>query len=111
MRGTIKLGDKDVEMYANAMTPVIYKRIFRKDFLVESQKKDVDMTIFQELGFVMAVQAEKGTRDILDNVTIDNYYEWLEGFEALDIIGNVTDIFALYSNQTVSTSVSKKKQR
>lgn len=111
MRRTIKLGEKDVEMVANAMTPVIYKRVFHKDFLTESQKKDADLNIFQELGFVMARQATVSTREIMEETTLEQYYEWLEGFEAMDIIKSVNDIFEVYSAQNVSTSVSKKKQR
>lgn len=109
MKGTINISGKDVEMYANAMTPVIFKRVFHKDFLMESQKKDVDLTLFQELGFVMAQQAAKPAKELMTGLTVDEYYEWLEEFGALDIINKVDEIFALYSDQAQSTSTSKKK--
>lgn len=109
MKGTIKIGEHDVEMLANGLTPVLYKRIFHRDFIMESQKKDADLTIFQELGFVMAKQAEEATVKDLMNMSLDAYYEWLMQFEAMDVINSVTEIFALYAAQAQSTSTAKKK--
>lgn len=110
MRRTLTIGEYDVDMVANGMTPVIYKRIFRKDFLVESQKKDTDMTLFQELGFVMAMQAQKPVKELMEGLTESDYWEWLEKFGALDVLNSVDKIFELYANQTVSTSTAKKKR-
>lgn len=109
MKGTVKIGDKNVEMFANALTPVLYKRIFHKDFLLESQKKDMDMTIFQELAFVMAKQANAtSAKELMNELGIDDYYEWLGNFEAMEIMEKVNEVFALYHSQTKSTSKSKK---
>lgn len=109
MKGTVKIGDKNVEMFANALTPVLYKRIFHKDFLLESQKKDMDMTIFQELAFVMAKQANAtSAKELMNELGIDDYYEWLGNFEAMEIMEKVNEIFALYHSQAKSTSTSKK---
>ena len=58
MRGTITFGDKPVELVANGATPVLYKRVFRRDFLNSANKAD-DMDIYVELAFIMAKQAEK----------------------------------------------------
>ena len=109
MKGTVKIGDKNVEMVANALTPVLYKRVFRKDFLLESQKKDIDMTIFQELAFVMASQAQIiRAKQLMTEQRVESYYEWLEGFEEMEIMEAVNDIFALYHSQTKVSSRSKK---
>lgn len=109
MKGTVKIGDKNVDMVANALTPVLYKRVFRKDFLLESQKKDIDMTIFQELAFVMASQAQIiSAKQLMTELSVESYYEWLEGFEAMEIMEAVNDIFALYHSQTKVSSRSKK---
>ena len=32
MRGTVRIGQHDVDMLANGASPFIYKRIFKKDF-------------------------------------------------------------------------------
>lgn len=107
--GIIKIGTHDVNMSANAMTPVLFRRLFHKDFMTESQSKQLDLNLFQELGFVMAMQGTDKTLKELQDLTVDDYYEWLLGFEALDIMKAVNDIFALYSGQTGSTSQAKKK--
>lgn len=109
MKGNVKIGKQDVEMVANAFTPVLFQKLFHKDFLMESQKKDINLTLFQELGFVMAQQATDKTTKELVELSLDDYYAWLEEFEAMDIMNAVQDIFALYSGQTAITSKPKKK--
>lgn len=108
MRGTIKIGDRDVEMVANGATPFIFKRVFRKDFLAETQKEDMD--VYAELAFVMSQQAEKPMTELLNSLKIEDFYEWIEGFEAMDIVTVAPDIFEIYQGQAKSSSASKKKK-
>ena len=109
MRGTITFGDKPVELVANGATPVLYKRVFRRDFLNSANKAD-DMDIYVELAFIMAKQAEKPMSELINGLKYEDYLEWVQDFEAMDIITKVTDIFSLYQGQAVQTSVSKKKE-
>ena len=109
MRGTIDFGGKPVELVANGATPVLYKRVFRRDFLNSANKTD-DMDIYVELAFVMAKQAEKPLPELINSLKYEDYLEWVEGFGAMDVVEKVTDIFALYQGQAVQTSVSKKKE-
>ena len=109
MRGTIEFGGKPVELVANGATPVLYKRVFRSDFLNSANKAD-DMDIYVELAFVMAKQAEKPLSELINSLKYEDYLEWVEGFGAMDVVEKVTDIFALYQGQAMQTSVSKKKE-
>ena len=109
MRGTIDFGGKSVELVANGATPVLYKRVFRRDFLSSANKAD-DMDVYVELAFIMAKQAEKPLPELINSLKYEDYLEWVEGFGAMDIVEKVTDIFALYQGQAVQTSVSKKKE-
>ena len=109
MRGTIEFGGKPVELVANGATPVLYKRVFRRDFLNSANKAD-DMDIYVELAFIMAKQAEKPLSELINSLKYEDYLEWVQNFEAMDIISKVTDVFALYQGQAVQTSVSKKKE-
>ena len=109
MRGTIEFGGKPVELVANGATPVLYKRVFRRDFLNSANKAD-DMDIYVELAFIMAKQAEKPLPELINSLKYEDYLEWAEGFGAMDIVEKVTDIFTLYQGQAVQTSVSKKKE-
>ena len=109
MRGTIEFGDKPVELVANGATPVLYKRVFRRDFLSSANKAD-DMDVYVELAFIMAKQAEKPMAELINSLKYEDYLEWIENFGAMDIVEKVTDIFSLYQGQAVQTSVSKKKE-
>ena len=109
MRGTIDFGGKPVELVANGATPVLYKRVFRRDFLSSANKAD-DMDVYVELAFIMAKQAEKPLSELINGLKYEDYLEWVQDFEAMDIITKVTDIFSLYQGQAVQTSVSKKKE-
>ena len=109
MRGTIDFGDTPVELVANGATPVLYKRVFRRDFLNSANKQD-DMDVYVELAFIMAKQAEKPLSELINGLKYEDYLEWVQDFEAMDIITKVTDIFSLYQGQAVQTSVSKKKE-
>ena len=109
MRGTIEFGGKPVELVANGATPVLYKRVFRRDFLNSANKAD-DMDIYVELAFVMAKQAEKPLSELINGLKYEDYLEWVQDFEAMDIITKVTDIFALYQGQAVQKKKKKKKE-
>ena len=84
MRGTIDFGGKPTELVANGATPVLYKRVFRRDFLNSANKAD-DMDIYVELAFVMAKQAEKPLPELINSLKYEDYLAWVEDFEAMDI--------------------------
>lgn len=111
MRGTVTIGNKDVEFVSNALTPVLFKRVFHKDFLMETQKKDTDLTVFQELAYIMASQAKDLTsKELMNSVSEEGYYDWLTEFGAMDLMEKVNDIFVIYNSQTQTTSKSKKNR-
>ena len=109
MKGTVKIGDKEIIMAANAASPYVYRAIFKEDFLQKAQGDTPDPDIFQKMGFVMAKQAEVSKMSELMNISIDEYYDWLMEFEPLDILTASGDISSLYMGQTVSKSTPKKE--
>ena len=109
MRGTNDFGGKSVELVANGATPVLYKRVFRHDFLNSANKQD-DMDVYAELAFIMAKQAEKPLTELINALKYEDYLEWIENFGAMDLVEKATDIFTLYQGQAMQTSVSKKKK-
>ena len=76
MRGTIDFGGKSVELVANGATPVLYKRVFRRDFLSSANKAD-DMDVYVELAFIMAKQAEKPMAELINSLKYEDYLEWI----------------------------------
>ena len=98
-----------MELVANGATPVLYKRVFRHDFLNSANKQD-DMDVYAELAFIMAKQAEKPLTELINALKYEDYLEWIENFGAMDLVEKATDIFTLYQGQAMQTSVSKKKK-
>lgn len=113
MRGTITIGDKQIEMVANGRTPHLYYRVFRRDFLSEMQKLDKEqeqnLEIFSEIAFIMAMQAQKSGAELINSLKYDDFEEWLEQFEAMDLFLHSTEIIGFYQGQAQPSSVSKKK--
>ena len=108
MKGTIKIGSKEVGMVANAASPFIYRQIFHKDFLAETQKDPIDLALFAEMGFVLHLQNEKPTQEVL-KTSLDDFYVWLEEFDAMDIMNASVQIGQFYMGQEASLSVPKNE--
>jgi hypothetical protein len=110
MRGTVRIGQYDVDMLANGASPFIYKRIFKKDFFTAiGDAKNVDIDTVTEMAYVMHLQTEKTFKDILDTVTISDFYEWIAGFEALDFPMASSKIMGIYYDNQKGTATPKKK--
>ena len=109
MQGTVKIGDKQIKMVANAASCYIYRNIFKEDFLIKAQDKNPEPDIFQKMGFVMAKQAETNKMSELMNITIDDFYEWLVQFHPLDVLMAAGDISNIYMGQTTGLSHPKQK--
>ena len=109
MRGTIDFGGKSVELVANGATPVLYKRVFRRDFLSSANKAD-DMDVYVELAFIMAKQAEKPMAELINSLKYEDYLEWIESCGTLDVVEKVSEIFTLYQGQAIQTNKEKKKE-
>lgn len=98
MYGTVSIGNKEVDMVANAATPYRYQQIFREDYLKKvSGKEETDPTdFFVKIGFVMAMQAAK--KD-MSKINMESFYKWLEGFEPADVFAAAGDIADVYNGE------------
>lgn len=122
-------GAKSIPMLANAATPVVFRRVFHQDLLIEQDKYvkayaqlgqdpdalergsiEVDLDLPGKMAYVMSAAAEKadGKREALSVLSVDGYMEWLEGFEATAFALAVEDIFGLYSANQKTGSTAKK---
>ena len=129
MKNEIKIGDKDVVLVANALTPFAYTEIFKKDFLrvlmsfKSLQGKDPNeytdddlgfvvarSSAFAEIAFVMAKQGEGKTAAQLINYTRADFLEWLASFEETNafLSGEVLGaVLATWQGQATGTAESK----
>lgn len=108
-RKTIKVGEQDIDMVANAFTPVVYQKTFHKDIFLETQKKDINLGFAQELAYVMTMQATDKTAKELTELSVDDFYGWLADFDAMDIMLAAPEILTLFFGQTMPTAKPKKK--
>lgn len=100
MTGEVKIGNQKIAMKGNARTSVYYTQLFQKDFFksvqLAARNENVPIADLKELAFVMAKQAEGAD---FASLKIDDYYEWLEQFEELEMIEAVNDVSQLYFAQ------------
>lgn len=129
MNREITISGKSVKMASNALTPILYRQIFKKDFLKEitglvslKDKKAEDYSeedvnevssrseAFARLGFVMAKQAELEKASDLVKLTETDYFEWLSGFEAQAFTGasTMTAILILWKGNAEDSQVEPK---
>lgn len=117
----IVIGDKTVKMKATAGTPRLYRITFKRDIFkdMESLQKNFneskempieDLTIFENVAYIMAKQAdfdESGAR--LHNIP-DTADDWLDGFDGIfSIYEALPQILELWGDNIVTMSESKKK--
>lgn len=110
MTKEITIGDKLITFTANGATALYYKQFFKKDLLTEISTDGREMEIasesIPELGFIMAKQADKA--DMM-HLKYDNYLEWLEVFEPLDLALKGAEIFNVYVSNSLPSVDPKKK--
>lgn len=107
----VMIGSEKVGMLANAASPIIYNRLFKKNLLAEAAKlsaENLDYDLIVGLAFVFSMQAKKN-REELNRLSVDDYYDWLEQHELLEIITHAGEISDLMMSNMRVTSVPKKE--
>lgn len=117
----IVVGNKTVKMKATAGTPRLYRITFKRDIFKDmellqknfNESKEMpieDLTIFENVAYIMAKQAdydESGVR--LHNIP-DTADEWLDNFDGIfSIYEALPQILELWGDNIVTMSESKKK--
>lgn len=123
---TINIDGKEVRMRASALIPRIYRFRFGRDMIQdmnglrkawrkiqdlpedatdeqreEAQFSVMDLTIFENVAYIMAKHG--------DPTTPDNIDEWMDGFELFSIYEVLPEILNLWNLNNKQTSAPKKK--
>lgn len=112
----ITIGSKKVPLLANGATPFWYKQIFKKDIIAqvsgakEEEQIEVITSAGPELAFIMAKQAECKAFADMKKYGIENYYEWLQDFEALDLPMAMDKVMEIYMGNQIQSVEPKKKE-
>lgn len=79
MKTTLIVGDKSLDIVCNAFTPILFKQVFRRDFLIEfSNMSEKASDLVKKASTLSSLQEE------LDNGKITKE-EYLEKYSALNI--------------------------
>lgn len=112
----IEIDGKRVNFMASARTPRIYRQRFQRDVILdikslrdryevvkdsEEQFSALDLTMFENMAYVMAKQADPTIPDTID--------EWLDGFNTFDIYEVLPQLMDLWKMNRAGMSQSKKK--
>lgn len=113
MKTIVKVGGDEITLIANAATPFRFKQVFNTDLLTVFQKStqsEEDNMILSEvvtqLAYIMSKQAEKAD---MNQLSLDDFYAWLEDYEALDFVNVGQEIINAYVASTIASSTPKKK--
>ena len=123
---TLNIDGKEVKMRASALIPRIYRFRFGRDMIqdmnslrkawkkvtklpedaTEEEKEEaqfsvMDLTIFENVAYVMAKHGDPSTPDSID--------EWMDQFELFSIYEVLPEILKLWNLNTAQTSTPKKK--
>ena len=113
----IEIDGKRVNFMASARTPRIYRQRFQRDVILdikslrdryevvkdsEEQFSALDLTMFENMAYVMAKQA--------DPTIPDTIVDWLDGFNTFDIYEVLPQLMDLWKMNRAGMSQSKKKE-
>ena len=113
---TIQIDGKEIQFKATAATPREYRRAFGRDIYIDltTLYKDMEkgeslsvdsLEIFENLTFIMAMQAEGKA---IERETVNNdMSEWLDQFDTFSIYKVVPQIMELCRLNTEQTSEPK----
>lgn len=114
MLRTVQVGEKELNLLANAATPIRYKMVFGEDIMVafnqiNSEKRDTGevLNITSQLAYIMNCQAEYDKK-ALSMVSKESYLEWLEDFGSMDFVNASEAIINTYLDTTGTSSKTKK---
>lgn len=111
MYNIVKIGNKDVPMLSMASVDIYYRNVFHEDPLVV-QTTDSDpgkvVAFYERMGFIMAEFAERKTRERMRELREDDFLDWMDSFDRLDLMNALGDIQKTYDGQSVSNTDEKK---
>lgn len=122
MYRVIEIGDEKVALLARSSTNVFYKSVFHEDPIDLTSSGDIPLSkqiaFSQQLTFIMSKQAEAQEavnagksptiRDFMQTVTEDDYVDWLERFDFMDLQDSLEEAMNVYTESSKTTSKAKK---
>lgn len=104
MNRIIKIGDKEVGVSINALTPKLYHETFHKNFFDEIQQITTNIEALKEITYIMARRYEAESPDKM-KTSVADYMAWLEDFGMFDFElagAEIAELIGAQSQVTVS---------
>ena len=111
MRETIEISGRDMVLEATAMTDHMVDHLFGINVSYAMQHTDGNEDkipdLVKKIAFVMNKRAELGGWRAVENLTVDDFYDWLDTIDSYEIETNGEKIINIYARNK-KTSVSPK---
>lgn len=111
MKKTIEINGKPVELEATAMTDHMADKIFgiNISYAVQHAEGNEDKMpdLIKKITFVMAKRAELGGWRRVEELTEEDFCDWLDGFDSYAIETEAKNILELYASNKVTRVTSK----
>ena len=113
----IRIGTREVEMLAVSSCNFYYRRLFGEDpFEMQALAATregggaMGITFAMQMGFIMKSMAEAhGDRSVMNQLSIDDYLDWIDLFDTYDFAEPSGPIIELYARQNKQHSSEKKE--
>ena len=111
----ITIDGKKIQIIANAMTPILFRKLFNQDLIDVLQGDVVNMSaqdqtlFFLKFAFLLHSQATK-TFDELMKISIDEFYEFMKPYGHAAWYGNWPEQIMEYWNSTLRSDSDEKNQ-
>lgn len=107
MNRTVTIAGKEYGVSINALTPVLYHQVFKKNFFEEIQNIQNNTGVLKEIAYIMVKRYEAGSPDKMA-LSLADYEQWLEGFGMFDFELSGAEIAAIITEQSQVTVVPKE---
>lgn len=111
MKGTIEINGKMMDFEATAMTDHMADHVFgiNVSYAVQHTQGNEDKLpdLIRKIAFIMNKRAELGGWRQVEELTPEDFYDWLDQLDSYELEGKAGEIMKLYARNK-KTSVSPK---
>lgn len=119
MAKVIKIGEKELNFKATALTSMAFKKLWKEDILAslseidpktfDASKATDALDTINRLAFIMNKQAEGMPVKELMNLTEIDYYEWIDQFKFSDLYDSnyISEVLVVWTEGLQTTSKAK----
>lgn len=115
MKTTLAVGEKHIDLVCNAFTPILFKQIFRRDFMVEfSKTSDKASDLVNKAKELQALQNDLEAEKITKEEYLNRYSAMNISTEGMEAITERTELLSMLAfvmnKQSEETDIKKLYQ-